>query len=92
VKVAVQNVLRFLRFQAPWAYGRNFFALLSQSAGGELVKIRNRRMEVAEKGRVRDPSRQTKRPNIKNTSVEETFFLHEERGYGNVAVKGGSGI
>jgi len=28
VKVARHNALRFLRFQAPWADGRTFFALL----------------------------------------------------------------
>jgi len=28
--------MRFLRFQAPWAYGKTLFALLAQSAGGTL--------------------------------------------------------
>jgi hypothetical protein len=31
-----QAVMRFLRFQAPWAYGRTVFVLLPQHAGGQV--------------------------------------------------------
>ena len=33
-KAAIQAEMRFLRFQAPWAYGNTVFVLLSQHAGG----------------------------------------------------------
>ena len=48
-KVAAYTVLRFLRFQAPWAYGRTVFALLRRAPAERWANIRHRLMDVAEK-------------------------------------------
>ena len=48
-KVVVHKVMRFLRFQAPWAYGRNVFALLRKAPAENWADIRSQRMNAAEK-------------------------------------------
>ena len=52
VKVAIPAELRFLRFQAPWAYGSNLFALLRRAPAERWANIRYRLMDVAEQWRV----------------------------------------
>jgi len=46
---ALQAEMRFLRFQAPWAYGRVLFALLRRAPVDNWVNVRYRLMDVAEK-------------------------------------------
>ena len=70
--------MRFLRFQAPWAYGNMFFVLLSQHAGREVGECVLSTLDVAEKRHVRDASRRAGRPNTNNERVEDAFFLHDE--------------
>ncbi len=52
-KVAIHAEVRFLRFQAPWAYGRNVFVLLRRTLKERWANIRYRLMDVAEQWRVR---------------------------------------
>ncbi len=64
-KVAMHTVLRFLRFQAPWAYGRNLFVLLRSTPAKRWANIRHRLMDVAET-RERPHSRGVRR-NLEST-------------------------
>jgi hypothetical protein len=45
-----QAKMRFLRFQAPWAYGRNVCALLRRALAEQGANIRYQHMDVAENG------------------------------------------
>jgi hypothetical protein len=45
--------MRFLRFQAPWAYGRTVFVLLRNTLAGNWVNVRDTLMDVASRRRVR---------------------------------------
>ena len=45
--VATQAEMRFLRFQAPWADGRNVFALLRRARMARWANIRHRLMDAA---------------------------------------------
>ncbi len=57
-------MLRFLRFQAPWAYGRKLFALLRRAPVENWANVCYRLMDVAEKRLVRDESACPKRRNM----------------------------
>ncbi len=74
VKVALQAEMRFLRFQAPWAYGRNVFALLRRAPAERWANIRYRRMNEAPKRRVRGESMRTGSPKDRNAHGEEQFL------------------
>ena len=56
--------VRFLRFQAPWAYGRKVFALLRNAPAETWANVHYRRMDVTEKRHVRDASRKAERPDM----------------------------
>ena len=60
-------VLRFLRFQAPWTYGRKLFALLRRALVENWANVRHRLMDVTEKRRIRGestcPARRKMQPN-----------------------------
>ena len=45
--------MRFLRFQAPWAYGRKVFVLLRSTLTEREANVRYRLTDVAEQWRVR---------------------------------------
>ena len=45
--------MRFLRFQAPWAYGRNLFVLLRRTQADNVANMCYQRMEMDEQWRVR---------------------------------------
>ncbi len=47
-KVAMQAETRFLRFQAPWALGRNAFALLCRAPAARWANVRYRLMDMVE--------------------------------------------
>ena len=65
-KVAIQAVLRFLRFQAPWAYGRRLFALLRRAPADTWANIRHRLMDAVEKWSVRGHSERVAIWNTRN--------------------------
>ena len=67
-KVEIHTEMRFLRFQAPWAYGRKLFALLRRASVENWANVCYRLMDVAERKCVRGESEFPKRPDY-----------HEER-------------
>ncbi len=51
--VAIHAEMRFLRFQAPWAYGRKLFVLLRSTLAEREANVRYRLTDIAEQWRVR---------------------------------------
>jgi hypothetical protein len=76
VKVALQTEMRFLRFQAPWAYGRKRFVLLRRTLAENWVNVRYRRRDVAQNRRIRGKFMSSGRPKTRNEHIDEYFFLH----------------
>jgi len=72
--------MRFLRFQAPWAYGGNVFALLRKALVGNWANIRYRRMDVAENRHIRGTSRHTGKPKKEKYFVVKNHFPCREKG------------
>jgi len=85
--VAIQAVLRFLRFQAPWAYGRKVFVLLRKTPAERWANIRDRLTDVAEQWCVRSGFGQfTIRKMGKLSNVRDRCSFVEGVEYERVAV------
>ncbi len=70
-KVATSAVLRFLRFQSPWAYGRRLFVLLRRAPAERWANVRYRLMDVAETPCVRGELKVPARWNMRIVCSEE---------------------
>ena len=88
VKVAIPTELRFLRFQAPWAYGRKLFVLLRSTLANNWAHIRHELMDAVRKGPVRGHSERVAIWNMRNLEIRVTNMFVGKMGYGGVAVKG----
>ncbi len=88
----MHTVLRFLRFQAPWAYGRRVFALLRRALTERWVNIHHRLMDAVEKWRVRGHSERVAIRSTRNEEMRITNILVVRDGYGGLLSKGGNGV
>ena len=90
--VAIQAVLRFLRFQAPCAYGRNVFALLRRAPAERWVNRRYRLMDVVETWCVRVIFGNSQSERRRVTSCEEQIFLRGRWSMDVLLSRGGNGV